>query len=945
MITNCDQNTKNSIVSYYEKKFNLDNISIAYVIISYQKIRAIKHLLLISNQHLLFIPLITSLQQIVIKYIELSEIQYSITQPNVIKMIISSNYNNIIILSNTIQDIISKFKIAYASYYAKQEKKINLLKVSIIKEIEIDDDKDSLLLLKEDIPTNSSIRIITINQQGSFYLYSKYQIPYKSSLLLNKGLTITFTINADLFIQNQINIPHLTEIKTKEYLNELINKTVKGKEKEYYIYYEKPLIKHNRLQIEDNSRWRGIKLRAIILQRNIKKQIILYGLLRDNIPPFYQRNELYVVYSINDFDTIDEEKIFNSLIYDNNSIDSELSSLFNSITVNQFEDSIRLSKELMSNCLYDEKTMKRLINVYYNKGILDTIPIGRISLKYVYLILQKSLSIFTVLSEEKKNKKEIIIIKKNFSYIINELESRFSFLTKDRKEKIEFVEELIDLYDEFNKLIVEKEVHKMLFCIINGGLFCNYFDISVIIRLIQLDDTSFEFLNRIIVDILLMNKPFKDGIITQYISSIKNLSNNKYYYPLLSKLMKTNILSLLLHIKPISQFYLFTLTNAKDLNDKYKLIHSLYINYYNFDKENSNSKSKRYKYFSFQFDIAIYLLELIDPESLTISSNVVPIECKIEIIKIISLISKHSVKLNLIDMLISHKVFSIVYSFLHSYELKLVLASTELLVILSKIMENSHIVYLSQMKHCLIDLFECIKRIKKMMIWDIIINILKHFSYLLYTENKANREEEGNSNKTNSSLQEFYFRNVIYDIIDNNKSYMKLIIYDMLLSKELKYKKTFEQSISLDRVILLMLGYMCTNHNNSFKNYLSEDILILPKMQKAFICDEGYKSYFKYLINLLKTNEKKEYEYLLIIELCQVLFDFLYYFIENYMLSFDEITSKMEYPDLYHLIDYITIQYKEPSSFLNCLKETHELNYIKLQYSLNKFILYLQSNN
>ena len=369
------------------------------------------------------------------------------------------------------------------------------------------------------------------------------------------------------------------------------------------------------------------------------------------------------------------------------------------------------------------------------------------------------------------------------------------------------------------------------------------------------------------------------------------------------------------------------------------------INYYNFDKENSNSKSKRYKYFSFQFDIAIYLLELIDPESLTISSNVVPIECKIEIIKIISLISKHSVKLNLIDMLISHKVFSIVYSFLHSYELKLVLASTELLVILSKIMENSHIVYLSQMKHCLIDLFECIKRIKKMMIWDIIINILKHFSYLLYTENKANREEEGNSNKTNSSLQEFYFRNVIYDIIDNNKSYMKLIIYDMLLSKELKYKKTFEQSISLDRVILLMLGYMCTNHNNSFKNYLSEDILILPKMQKAFICDEGYKSYFKYLINLLKTNEKKEYEYLLIIELCQVLFDFLYYFIENYMLSFDEITSKMEYPDLYHLIDYITIQYKEPSSFLNCLKETHELNYIKLQYSLNKFILYLQSNN
>ena len=145
----------------------------------------------------------------------------------------------------------------------------------------------------------------------------------------------------------------------------------------------------------------------------------------------------------------------------------------------------------------------------------------------------------------------------------------------------------------------------MLFCIINGGLFCNYFDISVIIRLIQLDDTSFEFLNRIIVDILLMNKPFKDGIITQYISSIKNLSNNKYYYPLLSKLMKTNILSLLLHIKPISQFYLFTLTNAKDLNDKYKLIHSLYINYYNFDKENSNSKSKRYKYFSFQFDIAI----------------------------------------------------------------------------------------------------------------------------------------------------------------------------------------------------------------------------------------------------------------------------------------------------------------------------------------------------
>ena len=104
MITNCDQNTKNSIVSYYEKKFNLDNISIAYVIISYQKIRAIKHLLLISNQHLLFIPFNTSLQQIVIKYIELSEIQYSITQPNVIKMIISSNYNNIIILSNTIQE-------------------------------------------------------------------------------------------------------------------------------------------------------------------------------------------------------------------------------------------------------------------------------------------------------------------------------------------------------------------------------------------------------------------------------------------------------------------------------------------------------------------------------------------------------------------------------------------------------------------------------------------------------------------------------------------------------------------------------------------------------------------------------------------------------------------------------------------------------------------------
>ena len=63
------------------------------------------------------------------------------------------------------------------------------------------------------------------------------------------------------------------------------------------------------------------------------------------------------------------------------------------------------------------------------------------------------------------------------------------------------------------------------------------------------------------------------------------------------------------------------------------------------------------------------------------------------------------------------------------------------------------------------------------------------------------------------------------------------------------------------------------------------------------------------------------------------------------MLSFAEITSKMEYPDLYHLIDYITIQYKEPSSFLNCLKETHELNYIKLQYSLNKFIVYLQSNN
>ena len=231
------------------------------------------------------------------------------------------------------------------------------------------------------------------------------------------------------------------------------------------------------------------------------------------------------------------------------------------------------------------------------------------------------------------------------------------------------------------------------------------------------------------------------------------------------------------------------------------------------------------------------------------------------------------------------------------------------------------------------------------MIWDIIINIVKHFSNLLYTENKSNSEEEGNSNKENPSLEEFYFRNVIYDIIDNNKSYLKFIIYDILLSKESKDKKSFEQSISVDRVILLMLTYMCTNHNNSFKNCLSDDILLLPKMQKAFICDEGYKSYFKYLINLLKTNEKNEIEYLLIIELCQVLFDFLYYFIEDYQLSFDEITSKIEYPDLYHLIDYITMQYKEPSSFLNLLKEIHETNYTKLQYSLNKLILYLHSTN
>lgn len=944
MITNFEENTKNCIVSYYEKKINLDNISIAYVIISYQKIKAAKHLLLLSNQNIIFIPLEASLRQIVIRYNELSEIQYSISQPNIIRMIISSNYKKNILLSNTIQDIISKFKVAYASYYAKQEKRINILQISALKEIEIDDDKDSLLLLKENIPINLSIRIMTIYQQGSFYLYSKYQIPYKSSLLLNKGLTFSFTINADLRVKNQINIPHLIEIESKEYLNELINKTIKGKEKEYYIYYEKLIIKSNHFHIEDNSRWKGIKLKAIVVRRNIKKQIILYGLLRDNIPPFYQKNELYVVYSINDFDTIDEDIIFNSLIYDKNAIDSELSSLCNSLTVDQLEDSILLSKELISNCLYDERTMKRLLNAYFNKGLLDTIPIGRISLQYVYLLIQKSLTTFNVLSEEKKNKKEVIIIKKNLSFIIKELESRFLFINKDKNKQIEFVEELIHLYDEFNKLIHEKTVHKILFCIINGGLFCNYFDISVIIQLIQLD-SSFEFLNRIILDILLLNKPFKDGIITQYIASIKNLSNNEYYYPLLSKLMKTNILSLLLNIKAISQFYLFIMKNSKDLNDTFKLIHSLYINYYNFDKENSNSKSKRYKFFSFQFDIAIYLLEIIDPESLTISSNVVPIEFKIEIIKIISLISKHSVKLNLIDMLISHKVFSIVYSFLHSHDIKLVLASTELLVILSKIMESSHIVSLSQKKQSLRDSFECIKRIKKLMIWDIIINIVKHFSNLLYTENKSNSEEEGNSNKENPSLEEFYFRNVIYDIIDNNKSYLKFIIYDILLSKESKYKKSFEQSISVDRVILLMLTYMCTNHNNSFKNCLSDDILLLPKMQKAFICDEGYKSYFKYLINLLKTNEKKEIEYLLIIELCQVLFDFLYFFIEDYQLSFDEITSKIEYPDLYHLIDYITMQYKEPSSFLNLLKETHETNYTKLQYSFNKLIMYLHSNN
>ena len=101
-----------------------------------------------------------------------------------------------------------------------------------------------------------------------------------------------------------------------------------------------------------------------------------------------------------------------------------------------------------------------------------------------------------------------------------------------------------------------------------------------------------------------------------------------------------------------------------------------------------------------------------------------------------------------------HLLKNHIYTFLYSYDIKLVLASTELLVILSKIMESSHIISLSQMKKCLIDSFECIRRIKRIMIWDIISNILKHFSYILYTENKINSEEEGNNIKQAKSNQE-----------------------------------------------------------------------------------------------------------------------------------------------------------------------------------------------
>ena len=307
---------------------------------------------------------------------------------------------------------------------------------------------------------------------------------------------------------------------------------------------------------------------------------------------------------------------------------------------------------------------------------------------------------------------------------------------------------------------------------------------------------------------------------------------------------------------------------------------------------------------------------------------------------------------------------TIIFNKLTSYDMKLSMIASELIFSLSKLMGKNHVIIIGNSTFPLLYTFDCLYYSKKLQMWDTVLNLLQSFNNFLDLEMNSEKSKKNNivqqqdsmdKSGQNSSTQNltreiFPLRDNLSTLILNQmkkkekeKDIINLIIDEILLVKSETSNLEFEKSLLLDKNILRFLSFLCKNGNNGFKYYLF-DKNVFPKLKSGLVNDDSFKSYFKYLKSCFEENKDKEKELSLLVELLYELIEFIYSFIKNFKLGYDEISLKTEYFQYYSLLDYIKKEIADPKSPLSILIAKNEINnyFQGLSSQIKKYIIYLE---
>ena len=955
----------NIFIKFFEEKFSQNIINIFYAKFSYKDYKNLGCLLVIGSTNLIIYPLQKEendepTKEITLKYEEVKLI--STYNKNYELILLDYDGDEVAIYTIQRDSIVEQIKVGFLTNNTAMKKCFKQIKAKTFKHF-----KFNKKTIFHGLFTEEHKRLLFAKNNIHFYIYSLVDLPSQDQIYVDKTELVPYILNYDTKLYQNRNNTSSIFVVAKEYLKDFITIKFRGCQ-QFYIYYERPINKGYNLILNDTSRWRGIKLK-LILFTPVKKQMTFFGFLRDYIPHFYNHEELYVFYSVCDFAKIETNLFFDFALTEKEKYNSNLQkageTIFNDPDNIFIHEDYELIFMLYENALLSHKPLKMLTNKMFNNQKIALFPMGKQCLSYIYFILLKVLDIFEKenLVEKIKKRKEICFIYDNLSAIALKLKQTYPFLPQVSPEILE--EEIKNIYGKITYNLSEPyHQSKLLFSWINGGCLGNYFNIDTIINLFKFNSAFFDFFQGKILDILLLNKPKKESLLIQYVSSESNLTKNVYYIPLLKKLITKGVLGeLLLTKKPII-VYINILSNFLNLNDSFEIIDGIYKLFTTIYQNNIVIKSTRLKFFSQQFDVALSLITYLNQNSQSLSLIKIPTEIQAKVIKIITLVAQHSERMNLIELLIQRNIMTIIFNKLTSYDMKLSMIASELIFSLSKLMGKNHVIIIGNSTFPLLYTFDCLYYSKKLQMWDTVLNLLQSFNNFLDLEmnsekNKKNNivqqqdsmDKSGQNSSTQNLTREIFpLRDNLSTLILNQmkkkekeKDTINLIIDEILLVKSETSNLEFEKSLLLDKNILRFLSFLCKNGNNGFKYYLF-DKNIFPKLKSGLVNDDGFKSYFKYLKSCFEENKDKEKELSLLVELLYELIEFIYSFIKNFKLGYDEISLKTEYFQYYSLLDYIKKEIADPKSPLSILIAKNEINnyFQGLSSQIKKYIIYLE---